>query len=440
MSTRAAERTYRLLVGEEDGCGGLPEETCRAVPGNGVRLVGALTLQKIGDRIVDPKTVLAWLLSALGAPTVLTGLLVPIRESGALLPQTALVPLVRRAPRRARVWVAGAAGQATAVAAMALVAVVTSGTVAGAAVLAALAVFSLSRSLSSIASKDVLGRTIPKGHRGRINGAATLTSGLVAITVGVGIRQLGGRDADPQVFAVLLAAAAATWVVALSVYATVREPAGEYDESVDARHIRQALSLLRDDPPFRRFLIARTLLLVSALAPPFVVTLATRAGGLELSGLGPFVIAQGLASLLGGRVWGRLADRSSRRVIMLASAAASLVVLGFLAATEVAVLREATLTYPAVYLLLALVHTGSRIGRKTYVVDLAEGNQRTQYVAVANTATGVLLLVVGGASAALAGLGVRPALLFLAVLGLLAVPVARSLPEVSAGAPPARAG
>jgi MFS family permease len=92
--------------------------------------------------------------------------------------------------------------------------------------------------------------------------------------------------------------------------------------------------LLRDDRPFRRFVTARTLLLVSALAPPFVVTLATREGGPGLAGLGPFVISSGLAALLGGRTWGRLADRSSRRAMTLAAGAASLIVLGFLAVLQ----------------------------------------------------------------------------------------------------------
>jgi hypothetical protein len=426
-----AERLYRLLVDDDEDHGrgdlaGDPE----AVPGNGVKLVTAMTLQKIGDRIVDPKTVLPWLFAALGAPAALTGLLVPVRESGSLLPQAALVPVVRRVAHRRWVWVAGAAGQATAVVAMAMLAAFAGGAAAGWGILAALAVFALSRSLSSIASKDVLGRTIPKGQRGQISGAATVTSGLVAITVGIVIRLLG-EGAGPRTFALLLGAGAAMWVVGLVVFATIREPAGEADADAGAQAIVRALSLLRDDRPFRRFVVARTLLLVSALAPPFVVTLATEDADLELAGLGPFVVAQGLASLLGGRVWGRLADRSSRRVMVVASGAASLVVLAFLAATRVRALRDLVLLYPLVYLVLALIHTGARIGRKTYVVDLAEGNRRTDHVAVANTAMGVLLLVTGALSAGLAGFGVEVALVFLAALGLAAVPVARSLPEVS---------
>ncbi len=431
----AVRRLYGVLVNEDDdhGCGDLPESACRNMPGNAVRLVGAMTLQKIGDRVVDPKTVLTWLLTALSAPAGLTGMLVPVRESGSLLPQAALVPLVRRMPRRKWVWVAGAAGQTIAVAAMALVAATASGAVAGWAILGALAVFALSRSLSSISSKDVLGRTVAKGKRGQITGAATLTSGLVAITVGIAIRVFGGQQANAGVFAWLLAGAALMWVLGAAVFASLAEPAGEHDTSLETGAIGHAIGLLRDDPPFRRFVVARTLLLVSALTPPFVVTLATQATGSGFGALGPFVIAQGLASLVGGRLWGRYADRSSKTVIMAAAGVSSLIVVGLLAVTAVTAVAQTRWLYPLTYFLLALTHTGSRIGRKTYVVDLAEGNRRTDYVAVSNTAMGVLLLVTGGISAAIATLGVKAALGFLAALGAVGVPVARSLPEVSIG-------
>ncbi len=426
------ERLYAHLVDDEDhGRGELDAEVAEAVPGNAAKQVTAMTLQKVGDLVVDAKTVLSWLLAAVGAPAVLTGLLVPIRESGSMLPQANLVPLVRRLAVRKWLWVAGALLQALATVAMALVAATLEGTAAGLGILGALAVFSLARSLSSIASKDVQGRTLPKGTRGQINGYATIGAGIAAITVGLGLRILGGGTARPATFAWLLGGAALAWVCAAAVYARVAESPGEHDPDADAGATTAALALLRDDAPFRRFVLARTLLLVSALSPPFIVTLATEQGGAGLAGLGSFVVSSGIAALIGGRAWGRLADRSSRRVIMLAAGGSSLLVLAFLAALLIDGAREATLLYPATYLLLALAHHGARIGRKTYVVDLAGGNKRTDYVAVSNTAIGVLLLVTGAATSALALLGPEAALAALAALGLLGVVVSRSLPEVA---------
>ena len=429
----AAVTLHHLLVDvdEDHGCGDLPEDVCREVPGNATRIVGAQTLQAIGDRVVDAKTVLPWVLAAVGAPAALVGLLVPIREAGSLLPQAAMVPWVRRLPIRKWVWVAGAAGQAVAVAAMAGLAAAADGTVAGAGILVALAVFALARAATSIASKDVLGRTVPKGQRGQITGLSTTMSGAVAITVGLAIRAFGGEDAAPGVLALLLAAAALMWVGGGAVYATVGEPEGGRDEAATGRWLREAARLVAEDRPFRRFVLARTLLLVSALSPPFVVSLAAEEAGVGFGRLGPFLIASGVAGLLGGPLAGRLADRSSRRLMMGAAGASSAVLVVLLVVLPLPAVRELDLLYPAVYLLLALAHTATRVGRKTYVVDLASGNQRTEYVAVSNTAMGVLLLATGAVSAGLAQLGAEAALGFLAALGVVGVLVARSLPEVT---------
>lgn len=422
----------RMVRTDGSATGGLDPAVREAVPANGLRLVTAHALQSVGDQVVNAKTVLPWLLASLGAPASFVGLLVPLRESGSMLPQAAIISWVRRRRLRKWVWVAGAAGQSVAVAAMALAAATSEGTAAGIAILVALTVFALARSLTSLASKDVLGRTIPKGQRGQINGLATLLSGAVAITVGLAIRFLGGDDVAPGVLAWLLAGAAAAWVVAAVVFGGVHEPASESpDDDGDTGWVRRSWALLREDATFRRFVVVRTLLLVSALSPPFVVALAAARGGVGLSGLGPFVIASGVAGLVGGRIFGRMADDSSRRLMVLGAAAASVTIVVFLALLAVPAVADAAWLYPAVYLLLALTHTGVRVARKTYVVDMAEGDRRTQYVAVANTSMGVLLLVAGAVSSALAALGPEVALGFLAVLGLAGVAVGRSLPEVS---------
>ena len=69
------------------------------------------------------------------------------------------------------------------------------------------------------------------------------------------------------------------------------------------------------------------------------------------------------------------------------------------------------------------------MGRKTYVVDLAPGNRRTDYVAVSNSVIGVLLLA-GGAISALASLVSVPAVIaILSGMGLAGAIVSRALPE-----------
>lgn len=428
---RAYDRLVRSEVRDPDDVAALPGDADQHVPHNAVHTVGALTLTKIGDRVVDAKTVLTWLMGAVGAPAGLTGLLVPVRESGALLPQVLVARLVAGKPRRQPTWLVGALGQAAAVAAMAGIAVGLTGVAAGLALVGALAVFATFRSVCSLTIKDVMGRTIPTGERGQVTGWATTASGLVAITVGLGIRALG-EDAGTAVFGALLAGAAVLWVASAGVFLRVREPAVPDDR--DAREgVAASLRLLVTDRPFRRFVVARTLMLVSALTPPYVVVLAQDATGSAIAGLGPYVVAAGVASLIGGRLWGPFADRSSRRLIAFASGGASALVLVFLAATQLDGLGDASWWYVGTYFAIALVHEGARLGRSTYVVDLGDAGDRTDYVAVSNTAMGVLLLVVGGISSLVALAGPTAALLLLAGIGLAGVPVALSMPEVGAG-------
>lgn len=433
MTTTA--RLYQALV-RADRDDQDPDEQ-RRTGRNGLLQIAANTLQATGDQVVNAKTVLPWALTAVGAPAAVLALLVPVRESGSMLPQAAMAPVLQRSARRRHFWLWGATGQATATAGMALAVAALSGWAAGLAVVALLAVFALARSLSSLAGKDVLGRTVPKGERGQINGLSTVMSGAVAITLGLGIRVLGGDEVSVRVLAVLLGAAAVAWVLALLVYARVREPEVEPvpGDGTGEGWVAASWRLLREDAPFRRFVWARGLLLVSALSPPFVVSLAAQEGGTSLAGLGPFVVAQGLAGLLGGRVFGRWADRSSQRLMTGAAAGASLLVVAFLALHAAPATRGLWWLYPLTYLLLALAHTGVRVARKTYVVDMAGEERRTSYVAVSNTAIGVLLLVVGAASSAVALLGPVVALAFLAALGLVGVAVARTLPDVSRPAP-----
>lgn len=436
------ENLYSLLMKRNaDGEAELTSEVRHNIPNNGLRIVAANAMQSSGDQLVNASTVLPWLFATLGAPHALTGLLVPIRESGSMLPQAFLTPLVLRARYRKWIFIAGALIQALAVGAMALVAALVDGTTAGVSILVALAVFSLGRCLTSIASKDVQGRTIPKGERGQINGLATTASGLVAITLGLAIRFFGGESLTQVQLAWILALGAVFWVGVGLLYSGIREPAPEPETTsnqptaTSSSNFGDLYRLLRDDRAFRHFVTVRSLLLVSSLSPPLIVTLSVHYGAQSLAGLGGFVIASGVAALLGGRIFGRLADRSSKQLMSVGAAIAStLVILTVVLAAIPDLLGGGwgtNLLFILVYFLLTLMHTGVRVGRKTYVIDMAEGDQRTTYVAVSNTALGLVLLLFGGISSALATIHIFWALLFLAAAGLIGVYAGSRLPEVS---------
>ncbi len=433
FSSHRTERLYQALVNEEDArvCTDIADEACRQVPGNFVLQVGTQFLTKLGDAIANPKTVLAWMLSALGAPGVFTAFLVPIRESGSLIPQLVIASYVRRQPIRKWTFVVGCLLQALAVLGMAGVALTLSGTAAGFALLAALVVFSLARGLCSVASKDVLGKTVPKTRRGRVSGWSEFLAGLVTIGVGV-LLLLDLREADDMgTYLILLSCAAGLWLLAAGSYALIREYQGATEGGANALSDALArLRLLRDDRPFRNFVVARSLLLCSALSAPFFIMLAhdNTAGALVVLGL--FVIADGLASLVSAPFWGKFADASSRSVMIIAGAGAALVGITLVILVEtVPVLAESQWLYPTFFFLLAIAHAGVRLGRKTYIVDLAGGNKRTDYVSVSNTVIGVVLLLAGSIGALTVILPVSAIILILAAMGLAGAYLSARLPE-----------
>ena len=224
---------YGLVANEDDArvCRDISDQACRVVPRNFFLLVAAQVLTKLGDNLASAKTVLAWLMAFVGAPAYLVGLLVPLRESGSMLPQIFIGDVVRRRPRRKPV----------------------------------------------------------------------------------------------------------------------------------AR-----LSILRTDPAFRRFVITRALLMCTALSAPYYILLARRQAGADLSVLGAFVVANGLAITLSAPIWGVFADASSRRVLIAAAAIASVlgVVLFLLVEMKTGVMQSGW-SHPVAFFILGVSHSGVRAGRKT---------------------------------------------------------------------------
>ena len=428
------DKLYNLVSNDENArsCRDLDEGACHWIPRNFLVYLASSALTQLGDAFASPKTVLAWVMAAVGAPTAMVAMLVPIRESGSMLPQLALGSWVRRQPMRRPLWIIGSSLQAASVLGCAAAAAWLSGVAAGALILGCMVTFSLARSLNSLAGKDILGKTIPKGRRGRLSGWAAGISGLLTLGVGIWFAFRERGQDSPLFFAGLLAGAAMLWVIAALLFRGLRELPGETAGGADGR--RQAwsrLDLMRTDSVFRHFVITRALLLCSALTAPFYVVLAHEHGDGGAATLGTFLVAGGLASSLSAPLWGAMADRSSRRVMI--SAALITAGLGIVAFALMRLQPGLAATFwllPGFFFCLGVAHAGVRAGRKTYLVDLAGGVKRTDYLAVSNTIIGFVLLVVGGLTGLLSWLPPEDVILGLSLLGLGGAGMALRLPEV----------
>ena len=361
------------------------------------RQLMAMLLTKTGDQLVNAKTVLPWVMGAVGAPLQLIGLLVPIRESLSMLPQFVLAGYLRSLSYRKPAWIAGALIQSFAIITMGLSATFFEGAVSAWIILAALAVFSLGRALCSITGKDILGKTVSKSQRGRVNGWATSGSGAVTMVLALcGISWLTHEEAKGWLL-LPFALAVVLWWGAIVSYQGIREKKGKTDRVKSAlAQTAHTWDLVRKDVPFRNFLIARSLMTGSALAAPYLVLISQQSTGFEMSQLGSFMMAGAVGAAISGWIWGRMADQSSRRVLSCASGLAALVCFSILATRGISHDSQlARWIYPVLFMVLHVAHAGVRVGRKTYLLNLAEGNRRTDYVAISNTLVGSFLILAG---------------------------------------------
>ncbi len=391
---------------------------------------------KLGDTFANAKTVLPWVLQAVGAPSFLVPLLVPIRESGSLIPQVFFSRMVDIQSLKKRVWSVASMLQGLCIILMGVTVFFLQGHTAGYAIVALLVVFSLCRCFASISAKLVLAKSVPTEKRGSTTGLSASAAGAIAMLLGVAM-SMGwlstlSRQADLSILGICLLVAGGCWLVAAGIFSMISEAR---DNTLNERANRQSLwSYFRPlfkDAVFVRYLVARILFLTTAMSAPYYVLLSGSLGTGSFRTLGLFVLAGGLAGLLSGSLWGRFADTSSKRVWITAATGASLsgLIVSVFFTSDFSFVSQ-TWFVPLFYFLLEICHQGVRVGRKTFVVNAASAHSRAAFVTASNSIIGAMLLIVGGTAAYFQH--VPPHLMIASFSGfcLLGCLVAAGLPEV----------
>jgi len=429
------EDLYNRITGDEDArvCKDIPDAACDEQPRNFFAYLFANLLGKVADEIASAKLVIPWMFGALGVPAYFTGFLVPIREAGVLLPQLLVAAAVRHLPVRKYVWMLGALLSAASLLGMAWAALALTDVAAAWVIVLLLVVFSLSRGICSVSAKDVLGKTISKSRRGILMGWSASLSGIVILALGAWLAVFEFKSSGVSVFAALLAGGGVLWIASTLAFASIEEQPGATEGGGNAISVALAqLGLLVKDRPFRDFVAIRAMLLAVALSPPFYVLVAQQQTESGLTELGALIVANGLAASVSSPFWGYLGDRSSRAVMSLAATGAGLLALLTWTALQLDwQWLTSELGFALIFMVLNVMHGGVRLGRKVYLVDMASVETRAAYVAVSNTAIGVLMLLGGLVGFIGDWLGAPAVLLLLGLLSLVAAAGALRLPQVS---------
>lgn len=432
---RISESLHELLTGDDadEFDEDMPDSAAGSQTANFVRHVISLTATKTGDGLADPKLVLTWLLGAMGAPATAIGLLVPLRESLALLPQLFVATWLRKLKRRKWAWVSGSVIQGLSVLGMALATIALPGSMASWAIVALLATFSVARSACSVSYKSILGKTVKKNSRGTATGTAGSAAAILVLVFGLLLSTGIVPLTIPAISASLLVGGG-LWLAAAALFSTMDEaPRATAEEPIGMAKTMKQFRLLRQDPQLTRLIMSRGLLTATALAPPFILALGRHAERTSLSSLGPFVAASSLAAIFSSYIWGMLADRSSR-LVMIASAFGGFAVLAAMGLGGLLFDHSAIFlsSLPIAVFCLTVFHQGIKLGRSTHLVDMATEGTRSSYTAVSNTIIGVILMLGGVFGVASEYAGPAAILVTLSIMSLSGALVATGLNNVQA--------
>nr|WP_320050782.1 hypothetical protein [uncultured Desulfuromonas sp.] len=427
-------RFYAILAGDDAldrACDGIPDSGCHEQPLNFTFNVFNGAATKLAEQVAGPNLVLVWLLQLLGSPVWMFGFLVPIKQAGSLLPQLVASGQIRRLAVRKWVWVAAAVIQAVALLLLIPVSFSFSPSVAGLLILFLFTLFSVASGTASIAFQDVLAKTIIKGHRGRLLASRALIGGILTMAAGAVLPLIKqGSHSDLMTVYVLIAVGAGLWLLGAASFAGIREKEGETKGGRNPIHeMKVGLDYCRRYSGFRRFLLARTLLLSVELATPFYFLHASHS--MEINGgfIGKLVLAIGVAQVLSSPFWGRLADSTSKTVMtysaVLSVAAAALVL--WVGGVCPAGWQQAG--FFVSFVLVGLAESGVRLGRKTYLVDAITSDDRATCVAFTNSTVGVLALLAGGAGIVAQWFGSDVLIAVLILISCLAIFSCRWMPE-----------
>ena len=352
----------------------------------------------IAFALFDPNTVLPAFVRQFTDSALVVGLIGTVFNGFWLLPQLVTARLIVDKPRKKPYMVTGLWGRTLFLGiAVALWAGVGNyPTVMLALFFSLLGLFALSDSVTAVAWFDIMAKAIPMKQRGRLLGTAQLISGVAGLGVGAAVAFIlsNPRLPFPSNYALIFALASVVFIPATIALRSVREPSGDSPGGeVKIQQKNGLLTPLREDPLFRRLMIARLLIGMIGLATPFFVGHAMDVLSLPISIVGSFVAAQTLAKAVGGLVFGLVSDRWGPRFVIRMGGIAAMMCPLFAGVVHLVGSDWLIGIYPFVYVMLGFAQASWVLGFFNYLLEIAPADRRPMYVGLSNTVMGVMTLV-----------------------------------------------
>jgi MFS family permease len=394
----------------------------------------------LGMAFVSVNTVMPSFLTTLGTSSAFIGLISSLQSASWLLPQLLAARYLADKPhQKPYILIPAAAGRSLLVVLAALI-WATGATPTWLIMLAILVVvvgFWVADGLGSVAWFDVMSSVIPPQRRGRLVGIGQVMSGSLGFLAGFVVEWLlsDRGPAFPNNYALLFLLGFVMLAFSLlSISFLVEERRSSTSEIPSWRaYLPQLVAVFKQDPVFRRLILARQISGLSSLAIPFYMPYALESLGLPTHVAGRYTSIGVLGGIAAALTFGWLNEHyGSKRVILISLSLALLVpVIALLLPLLIAEPAVLAWGYGLVFFFLSALMSSMMPGWMTYVLEWAPASARPTYVGLTNTLNGItsLFATLGGLILQWSGNNYR--LLFvITVLGLfVAWPLPLSLPE-----------
>jgi MFS family permease len=246
--------------------------------------------------------------------------------------------------------------------------------------------FGLGAGMIAPAWQDLLASCFPVQRRGWMFGI-TAFIGTGAAAVGALVITWALAEFEyPYNFALIFGAAAVSILVSWCFLAFLREPVQKLHHSADVSAMTwwtRATTIVRDDSNFRRFVIARALMVFSMMGAGFLTVAAIQRFDVPDSTVGWYTFLMLIGQTIGSLTSGLIADRWGHKVPMVLGAVAQLV------AFTMALLAWRPEVYYGVFVLVGYNMGVNLVSGILIALEFSAPERRPSYVGIANTTVGV---------------------------------------------------
>jgi MFS family permease len=280
-------------------------------------------LGQTGFRLINAPTFLpAYIMLLSGGSELMVGLALSLQALGMAVTPLVGANLIEHRTRVLPVGFLVGGMMRLCILLIALSGLLLSGTQTLVAILVCLTLLGLFQGMQGVIFNFLMSKVIPVKKRGRLTGMRNFLAGMTSAGVAwAGGHYLIGDVPTAEGYSYTFILAFILTSVGLLLLLMVREPEPPTVKTKQSllQRLGEVPQLLRDDPAFTRYFLARSLATMGRMALPFYILYAGQSIGLSGQNLGIITFAFTISGTISNLFWGAMADRQGFRGTFLLS-------------------------------------------------------------------------------------------------------------------------